>query len=95
MPIEIFSPQFASYVGVAFPLVAILVYLLWQSNQERRETTGRFLDTLQQTIQTNAAAMIQHTVAVTEMKSQASVEHRDMVAEMRNLIEVLKELKRQ
>ena len=82
--------QMVLQLGLAAPLVIILVYLLWQSNQERRETTTKFLETLQQTIRTNAEAMMQHSNAVTELRHQASNEHRDMVTEMRSLVDALK-----
>ncbi len=82
--------QMILQLGLAAPLVIILVYLLWQSNQERRETTSKFLETLQRTIQTNAEAMIQHSNAVTEMRQHMSIEHRDMVTELRSLVDALK-----
>jgi hypothetical protein len=77
-------------LGLAAPLIMILVYLLWQSNQERRETTGKFLDTLQSTIKTNAEVTSQNTNAMLEMKNQASAEHREMIAELRHMTDALK-----
>ena len=77
-------------LGVSAPLVLILVYLLWQSNQERRETTTKFLEALQTTIKTNAESTAQHTSAMIEMKSQSSVEHREMITELRHLTDAIK-----
>ena len=87
---ETITNQMILQLGLASPLVVILVYLLWQSNQERRETTSKFLETLQQTIKTNAEAMLQASSATTEMRQHMSIEHRDMVTELRSLVDALK-----
>lgn len=54
-------------LGVAAPLVSILVYLLKQSNEERREITDKFLSTLDSTVKTNAEASAKIAASLAEL----------------------------
>ena len=46
-------------LGIAVPLVAILLYILRQTNEERQRITSDFLMTLRETVSSNTNAMAQ------------------------------------
>ena len=70
-------------LGINSPLLVILVYLLKQSNEERREITDKFLATLSDTVRTNAdasaklaASLSELNAAIRERNHSATDEHR-------------------
>ncbi len=86
--------EIIKYLGVAVPLVLVLLYQLQQANSERRELTTKFLSALESTIKTNAEVMTATTGAVSEMRQAATTEHREMIQELRHMTEALKESRR-
>ena len=76
-------------LGVAVPLVAILMYLLKQSTDERRAISADFLKTLRETVAANASgnervasAMNDLALADRERKMAATAEHERMIREL-------------
>lgn len=76
-------------LGVAVPLVAILLYLLKQTTDERRAITSDFLQTLRETVAANAAgnervaaSLNELALADRERKLAATAEHERMIREL-------------
>lgn len=76
-------------LGVAVPLVAILLYLLKQTTDERRAITADFLQTLRETVAANAAgnervaaSLNELALADRERKLEATAEHERMIREL-------------
>lgn len=76
----------AKTLGVAAPLVLILVWILDRTTKERERITTQFLTTLQTTITTNTATQTQtveaikeNTSALKEFSNRASDEHNRLI----------------
>lgn len=76
-------------LGVAVPLVAILLYLLKQTTDERRAITADFLQTLRETVAANAqgnervaSSLNELALADRERKLAATAEYERMIREL-------------
>lgn len=76
----------AKTLGVAAPLVLILVWILDRTTRERERITSQFLTTLQTTITTNSTTQTQmveaikeNTAAIKESSRSASEEHTRLI----------------
>lgn len=76
------SSEFWASLGVAGPLVAILLYLLRQATDERRQITDAFLNALMSTVQVSNEARVRSaselsnlSQSIREQTSRASEEH--------------------
>lgn len=80
-------------LGIAAPLVSLLIYLLKQATEERKEITGRFLVALQTTVEQSNEARIraadelgQLVVAMKEHHKSSGEEHTRVVEAIHELI---------
>jgi hypothetical protein len=65
---------------------AVLWYLLRQANQERKDLTEKFLETMKSTVTAATTAITSNTAALQEMRTTASAEHREMIDAVRKAV---------
>lgn len=71
--------ELARTLGIASPLVGLLIYLLRQATEERREITDRFLVALETTVAGSSKAMQENTAATRELSVTLRDEHARIV----------------
>lgn len=68
-----------STLGVAAPLVGILIYLLRQATIERQEITTKFLEALTTTVSANTQATREIGIALDIMRKASQSEHERII----------------
>lgn len=81
--------QFAQTLGVAAPLVAILLYLLRQSTEERQRITDRFLSSMDKRDAESIDARLRSAQALNELTGSIREHDRRCVEEHLSMIRAL------
>ena len=81
--------NFATQLGVAGPLVVLLIWLLRQTNEERREITDKYLATLLDTVKTHAESSGRLTTALSELSAAEKAEMHLHSEEHSRILQVL------
>lgn len=84
----------AQTLGVASPLVALLIYLLRQATEERREITNRFLGALETTVAGATKAIQENTAATRELSVTIEANRKSSVDEHARIVDAIGKLGR-
>lgn len=76
-------------LGVAAPFVALLLYLLKQANDERREMTARFLDALKTTVDKETEARLRAANELATLTQSIRVQQERSTAEHERIVDAL------
>lgn len=76
-------------LGVASPLVGLLIYLLRQATEERREITNRFLGALETTVAGATRATQENTVATRELSATIEANRKSSVDEHSRIVDAI------
>ena len=81
-------------LGVASPLVGLLIYLLRQATEERREITNRFLGALETTVAGATRATQENTAATRELAAATEASRKASVDEHGRIVDAIGKLGR-
>lgn len=84
----------AGQLGIAAPLIGILIMLLRGADSERRELTGKFLVTLETTIKSNAEGAVATATALAEIVRTANERSLAASTEHGRMVELLQDIAR-
>lgn len=76
-------------LGVAAPLVVLLIYLLRQANEERQKITDRFLVALESTVARAIETQQQSTSALKDITNEVAADRRAQTDEHNRIVDAI------
>lgn len=86
--------ELARTLGVASPLVGLLIYLLRQATEERQQITDRFLSALESTVAGASKAIQDNTSATKELSATIEANRKSNIDEHSRIVDAIGKLNR-
>lgn len=84
----------ARTLGIASPLVGLLIYLLRQATEERQNITDRFLSALESTVAGATKAIQDNTAATRELSVSIEANRKSNIDEHTRIVDAIGKLNR-